>query len=395
MAGVLARIDRGLVRLFGAGPTAAGRRRERLARAGSCAVISLTGVALLAPNLVPGLVGQGPAVGTGLAVLGIVVSLGLVAAGVLLFRSAFSTPNAVRIAVWNLLGLVVLGGVLLAHGLYRGALGTVTPTDTLAAGNVLAISAAAHVIIGVHDARRVRAEQLAREREKFAVLSRVLRHNLRNDATVLIGQSERLAAELEDPSLAEVAETLSRRSQEVGGLADKTKVMVEALDRRSAPNDRVNVGDVVADVAADARERTDCGVEVDVPPDLWMWADDGVASALAELVENAVEHGGASVRITAVIEDESVHVRVADDGPGVPENERAVVSGESEITQLTHGSGLGLWVARSIAESAGGKLTFDTEGEWTVVGLVHGRAASPTDGAAGSVPTAEPAGTTA
>jgi two-component system OmpR family sensor kinase len=172
-------------------------------------------------------------------------------------------------------------------------------------------------------------------------------------------------------------------------------VMVEALDRRSAPNDRVNVADVVTDVVADARGRTDCDVEVDVPPDLWMWADDSVASALAELVDNAVEHGGVSVRITAVVEDGAVHVRVADDGPGIPENERDVVSGESEITQLTHGSGLGLWVARSIVESAGGTLTFDTEEEWTVVGLVHGRAAAPTDDAAGSVPAAEQAGATA
>jgi signal transduction histidine kinase len=395
MAGVLARIDQGLVRLFGVGPTAADRRRERLARAGSCTVLSLTGLALLVPNLAPVLVGRGPVVGMALTVLGTVVSFGLVAAGVLLFRSDFSTPNAVRIAVWNFLGLVVLGVVLLAHGLYRGAFGTVTSADALAAGNVLAISAAAHVIIGVHDARRVRAEQLAHEREKFAVLSRVLRHNLRNDATVLIGQSERLAAELDDPSLAEVAETLSRRSQQVGGLADKTKTMVEALDRRSAPNDRVPVADVVDAVFADARGRADCDVESDVPADLWMWADDGVASALAELVENAVEHGGDRVRITAEAADGQVHVRVADDGAGVPESERAVVSGESEITQLNHGSGLGLWVARSIAESAGGTLTFDTEGEWTVVGLVHGRASSPSDGAAGVSTATESARATA
>jgi signal transduction histidine kinase len=380
MSGVLARIDRGLVRLFGAGPTAVDRRRERLARAGSCAVISLTGVGLLVPNLAPFLVGREPVVGMGLAVLGTVVSLGLVVAGVLLSRSDFSTPNAVRIAVWNFLGLVVLGVVLLAHGLYRGALGTVTPADALAAGNVLAISAAAHVIIGVHDARRVRAEQLAREREKFAVLSRVLRHNLRNDATVLIGQSERLAAELDDPSLAEVAETLSRRSQEVGGLADKTKAMVEALDRRSAPNDRVNVRDVSAAAVATVRDGTDddaVDISVDVPRGLWIWADDSIETALAELIENAVEHGGSDVHVRATADDGAVRIAVEDDGPGIPETERVVLSGDSEITQLKHGSGLGLWVARSVAEAADGELTFDTDGERTVVRLGHERADPP------------------
>jgi signal transduction histidine kinase len=377
MSELLARVDRALVRTFEAGPTRGSRRRARYARLGSCAVLSLTGVALVAPNLAPFLVGGQPSVGTGLAAVGGVVCLGLIAAGPSLFRSGFSTPNAVRIAVWNLLGLVVLGGVLLAHGVFRGALGTVTPADALAAGNVLAISAAAHVIIGVHDARRVRAEQLAREREKFAVLSRVLRHNLRNDATVLVGHAERLAAELEDPSLADAAETLSERSRAVGGLADKTKTMVAALDRQSAPNTRHRVGEVVADAVDDVPDRS--AITVDVPDDCWLRADDGVATALAELIENATEHGGTRVRITATTDDETVRIHVADDGDGVPENERAVVTGESPITQLEHGSGLGLWVARSVAEAADGHLTFGTDGEWTVVSLVHRRAAPPVD----------------
>jgi signal transduction histidine kinase len=377
MSGLLSRIDRALVRMFEAGPTDGSRRRERLARFGACIAISVTGVGLVIPNVAPYLVPGQPPVALGLAALGAAVCLGLVAAGALLYRSGFSTPNAVRIAVWNFLGLVVLGAVLLAHGAYRGALGTVTTADALAAGNVLAISAAAHVIIGVHDARRVRAEQLANEREKFAVLSRVLRHNLRNDATVLIGQSEQLASEL-DGALADTAETLHGRSMEVGDLATKTKAMVEALDRRSTPNARLNVHDVVTDAVDGVRENAD-GVDIslDVPRNLWIWADDSVGTALAELVENAVEHGGSDIRIEASDCDGRVDVRVVDDGPGIPADERAILSGDTEITQLKHGSGLGLWVARSVAEAADGRLTFDTDGERTVVRLAHDRAEPP------------------
>jgi signal transduction histidine kinase len=391
MSGLLSRIDRALVRMFEAGPTDGSRRRERLARFGACIAISLTGVGLVIPNVAPYLVPGQPPVGLGLSALGVVVCLGLVAAGVLLYRSGFSTPNAVRIAVWNFLGLVVLGAVLLAHGAYRGALGTMTTADALAAGNVLAISAAAHVIIGVHDARRVRAEQLAHEREKFAVLSRVLRHNLRNDATVLIGQSERLASEL-DGSLADTAETLHGRSREVGALATKTKVMVEALDRRSTPNARLNVHDVVTDAVNGVRESaTGVDISLDVPRNLWIWADDSVETALAELVENAVEHGGSDIRVEASDDDGQVDVRVVDDGPGIPADERAILSGDAEITQLKHGSGLGLWVARSVAEAADGRLTFDTDGERTVVRLAHDRAEPPvaaSGDAAASTPTA-------
>jgi len=391
MAGLLTRIDRALVRMFEAGPDDGSRRRERLARFGACTAISSTGVALLFPNVVPYLAPGQPAVGLGLGALGVVVCLGLIVAGALLHRSEFSTPNAVRIAVWNFLGLVVLGGVLLAHGAYRGTLGTVTTVDALAAGNVLAISAAAHVIIGVHDARRVRAEQLAREREKFAVLSRVLRHNLRNDATVLIGQSERLAGEL-DGSLAETADALHQRSRTVGGLADKTKTMVEALDRRSTPNARLNVHDVATDAVGEVRatvaDGADVNLSLDVPRNLWIWADDGIETALTELVENAVEHGGSDIRVTATAHDGTVDIRVEDDGPGIPADERAILSGDAEITQLKHGSGLGLWVARSVAEAADGALTFDTDGERTVVRLAHDRAESPVEASGDPSPAA-------
>jgi signal transduction histidine kinase len=353
----------------------------------------VTGIALVLPNVAPYLTTGQPAVGLGLAALGTVVCAGLVAAGPLLYRSGFSTPNAVRIAVWNFLGLVVLGGVLLGHGAYRGSLGTVSTADALAAGNVLAISAAAHVIIGVHDARRVRAEQLAREREKFAVLSRVLRHNLRNDATVLIGHSEQLATELDDDPLAAAAETIHHRSREVGDLAAKTKVMVEALDRRSTPNARLNVHDVATDAVGDVSADGEASITVDVPRNLWIWADDGIKQALAELVENAVEHGGSEIRVGADADaDGTVLIDVTDDGPGIPQDERTVLSGETEITQLKHGSGLGLWVARSVAEAAGGELTFDTDGERTVVRLAHDRAEAPatvgdaTDATASSTP---------
>jgi signal transduction histidine kinase len=379
--------------MFESGPTGGGRRRERLSRFGACSAISLTGAALVIPNLAPYLTSGQPTVGLGLAALGAVVCLGLVVAGVLLYRSGFSTPNAARIAIWNFLGLAVLGGVLLAHGAYRGALGTVSTPDALAAGNVLAISAAAHVIIGVHDARRVRAEQLAREREKFAVLSRVLRHNLRNDATVLIGQSERLAAEVEDESLADTADALHHRSRAVGDLAAKTKLMVEALDRRSTPNARLNVRDVAAGVADDVAAADDAAITVDVPRGLWVWADESMERALAELVENAVEHGGSEIRVSAdTAADGTVRIDVADDGPGIPENERVILSGEEEITQLKHGSGLGLWVARSVAEAADGELTFETDGDRTVVSLVHDRAGAPagTVDAAGDAVSAAP-----
>jgi signal transduction histidine kinase len=50
-------------------------------------------------------------------------------------------------------------------------------------------------------------------------------------------------------------------------------------------------------------------------------------------------------------------VSVADDGPGIPDHERAVLT-DGEETALEHGSGLGLWLVHWVVERSGGRLSF-------------------------------------
>ncbi|WP_284012399.1 hypothetical protein [Halobaculum litoreum] len=172
-----------------------GRPGVRLAAAG---FVALTGAVLAVPNAA-GFAGAADPVRSGLAVVGTAVSLALVAIGVLLYRSRFGDRNLVRVAGWNLLGLVVLGAVVSLHVVASGL--TAAPgTGTFLVGNLLAVGAAAHVIIGFYDAQRVRAGRLASERRKLAVLARVLRHNLRNDATVIRGHAARAADRLDAPA---------------------------------------------------------------------------------------------------------------------------------------------------------------------------------------------------
>jgi signal transduction histidine kinase len=89
-------------------------------------------------------------------------------------------------------------------------------------------------------------------------------------------------------------------------------------------------------------------------------ADELLKIAIENLIENAVEHhpGTATVDIELTVDGGWVDITVADDGPGIPERERAVVSGTREITQLDHSVGLGLWLSRWIVSGVDGRLLF-------------------------------------
>ncbi|WP_053947161.1 sensor histidine kinase [Halolamina sediminis] len=337
------------------------------------AIVVLTGVVLLIPNitvlLTPGL---GP-VGLALSLLGTVVSTGLVAAGYSLYHSNFSNRNAIRIAIWNVLGIVVLGAVMLGLFAYQRNAGAAPVDRAFTIANLLAIGAAAHVIIGVYDARRVRAEELAAERRKLAVLNRVLRHNLRNEATVMLGHADQIAAVAEDQGVVDSAETLKRHVETVGELAEEADTVMSIYDRRgSGLEERSIRADAKEAVAAVADAHPDADLTVDVLEGVTVRSDPALTDALAELVENGVVHGAEEpeVTVTAAREDGRVAIEIRDNGPGIPEEEYQVVTGDTEITQLTHGSGLGLWVAQAVVDAADGRLEFgsSTEGG-TVVTL--------------------------
>jgi len=206
-------------------------------------------------------------------------------------------------------------------------------------------------------------EQKERER-RLEVLNRVLRHNLRNDLNVVLGYAEMLANRADDGVVADWAGTLREKATEVATLGDRVRSLDQQMRRGSSRDDSVDVAALVDDAVERFREEVPGAdgltVETDVPA-VAVVGDGRLVLALAELLENSAEHvpGEARVRISATRAGDRVELRVADDGPGIPEQERSIVAESDEITQLNHGSGLGLWIAKWVCDSCGGRLHFE------------------------------------
>jgi signal transduction histidine kinase len=84
--------------------------------------------------------------------------------------------------------------------------------------------------------------------------------------------------------------------------------------------------------------------------------------ALDNLMRNAVKYGKSTVRLSCEVEPRVVRFIVDDDGPGVPVSERArifdaLVRLDPARSRDTGGIGLGLSLARRVANAHGGRLT--------------------------------------
>ncbi|MFC6954019.1 PAS domain S-box protein [Halorubellus litoreus] len=223
-----------------------------------------------------------------------------------------------------------------------------------------------------------------RRERRLQVLNRVLRHNLGNDLTTITGYASLLAADATTDVQRERARTVRDVAERLADASRKVRQLGAVVDHD--PRDRTVV-DVVAAVdsaVANVRGRHgDADVTVDAPEVAHVHAHRHLERAIEQLVENSVEHGSPSSQPSAEnsvehgtsdgqgtgeapstvrvsVEDDAdsgtVTVLVADDGPGLPEDERAVVLDDGEITPTRHGTGLGLWIAKWAVDSGGGEL---------------------------------------
>ena len=133
----------------------------------------------------------------------------------------------------------------------------------------------------------------------------------------------------------------------------------------------------LADRAAVDPVTRGCEVRLAPGPEVSLLADEALLRrALWNLVENAAKYGAPPITLSAVREDSTVTLAVTDEGPGIAPAERERVvepfyRGDAARTPTATGSapagaGLGLTLARRVAEVHGGRLVIGpatTEGE--------------------------------
>jgi signal transduction histidine kinase len=147
------------------------------------------------------------------------------------------------------------------------------------------------------------------------------------------------------------------------------------LGQKSRKNfQRLDLGELAQDCASLAQTRHHLSqesirfVNYTLSPPFVQGDPEELRSAIGNLLENAVKYSPGKIAITVEILDEAgdLLVRVTDKGQGIPQSELKRIFRRFyrvNVLQRVKGTGLGLFIVRSIAQRHGGSAYANSEGE--------------------------------
>jgi len=203
-----------------------------------------------------------------------------------------------------------------------------------------------------------------------------MRHDIRNNLQVIQTYAGVLEEHVDDEG-AEYLETIEKNTDEAVGLTitagELSKLLLREDDEsRQIPLDQLLEQQI--DKQRSSHRDAVLAVEGQLP-DVDVYGDELLPSVFRNLIENAVVHNDTSpprVVVSATVEGETAEVRVADNGPGIPDAQKEDIFGKGEKGLESPGSGIGLYLVQSIVDATGGSVWVednDPEGAVFVVEL--------------------------
>jgi len=186
---------------------------------------------------------------------------------------------------------------------------------------------------------------------------------------------------------------IERAKRVLEGYVSRTSILLDAA-RLTGDVFRPNREPVVVEELVSAvtnlyvakAESRGARIEVDIAPGMvGHWDRAAVETILSNLVSNALKYGeGTPVVISGKMDNGNAVIRVADSGPGIPDDQRVRIFekfNRAVPSTSNVGYGLGLWIAQEFARLHGGSIMLEpTSGSTFVVTLPIGHST-----AAGSV----------
>jgi signal transduction histidine kinase len=297
-----------------------------------------------------------------------VVILAAVAVTVIVFWACL------KVGLWPsmagvLAGFVALAVVwVLARGITSPLREMVEATEAMARGDFSKrITATSHDEVGTlaRSFNQMAAELAETDRQRRDLVANVS-HELRTPITALQAKLENIVDGVEQPD-AETLQTMLAQVERLGRLVQQL-LDLSRLESGTLPLDRrpFELAPMLEHAIRESRlQSPDVHFEVETQPrDFGLVADaERIHQVVANLVENAVRHSppGGTVIVRATAIAGGARIEVLDEGPGIPAEQAERVferfyRADTARSSTAGGAGLGLAIARWIAELHGGEI---------------------------------------
>jgi signal transduction histidine kinase len=210
--------------------------------------------------------------------------------------------------------------------------------------------------------RQEREAELKRTSEQLEVLNRILRHDLKNDIQVLTTWIETLAVEIDEEEN-EYLENILTTIDHMQELTENSKDFMQLVagDDDDIVLEPIRIHDLLAVELEKARSSYP-DAEFSLDSDLvsaTVMANEMLSSAFRNILNNAVQHcDKPTPRVDVVMtrRDDTALITIADNGPGVPDEQKEEIFGKGQRGTDSTGTGIGLYLVHALVTQFGGDV---------------------------------------
>lgn len=202
-----------------------------------------------------------------------------------------------------------------------------------------------------------------RQREHLRVLHRLMRHNMRNDLMKVNGWTQMAATAVSREKRMSHANRVKNTLDSWEKMTNELKEIQKLIESETGQPDHEPPGDLLPDIVESQQSKhPDAEISLTLDTPLAGRIPEYVKKAIIEAIDNAVAastEATPTVGVTVSNTDNNwIRITIADDGPGIPPAEAAVLETGQE-SALMHGSALGIWKIRMAVKQAGGNISVD------------------------------------
>lgn len=229
-----------------------------------------------------------------------------------------------------------------------------------------------HVIVLREITAQKRYEQeVEQQRDNLQIVNQVVRHDIRNNLQLVVAYADMLDDTIETEGADELQQ-ISEAARDAVDITTNARAVTEVMLQTDDDRYQVQLGSVleteVEDVQA-SQEHAVVTIDKTVPT-VRVLADDMLGSVFRNLLTNAINHNDKEipeVTVSVAVDNHTVSIRIADNGPGIPDEHKEMIFQEGQQSPDSNGTGLGLYLVETLVDRYNGTVWVeDNEPEGSV-----------------------------